>query len=43
MGILKRVQNLSLKIIQNDPDLGKKENILLKKTIEKKFNGKIEI
>lgn len=43
MGILKKAQNIALKIIENDPNLEKKENSLLKKTIEKKFNGKIEI
>ena len=43
MGILKQVQSLSLKIINNDPNLEKEENILLRKTISRKFDGKIEI
>ncbi len=43
MGILKKVQALSIKILENDPELEKNENILLKKAIDKKFSGKIEI
>ena len=43
MDILKRVQSLAVKLIQEDPDLRKEENRLLNETIDKKFNGKIEI
>ncbi len=41
--ILKKVQTLSIKILEEDSDLQNGENKLLRKTIEKKFNGKIEI
>ncbi len=43
MNILKLVQNLAMKILNNDPNLEKKENILLKTMIDKKFNEKIAI
>ena len=43
MDILKRVQSLSIKILEDDPNLEKEENTLLKKTISRKFDGKIEI
>ncbi len=43
MDILKKVQALAIKILNNDPNLEKKENMLLKKAIDKKFNGKIEM
>lgn len=41
--MLKGVQALAIKILEEDPNLENKENILLKNTIEKKFSGKIEI
>lgn len=43
MSILKQVQSLSIKILNDDPNLEKEENKLLKKTISRKFDGKIEI
>lgn len=43
MDILKQVQSLSIKILNEDPNLKKEENLLLRKTISKKFDGKIEI
>ncbi len=43
MGILKKVQSLAIKIINDDENLEKDENILLKKAIDKKFDGNIEI
>ena len=43
MPILKEVQNLSFKIMKDDPELEKKENILLKKLIQDKFENRIEI
>lgn len=41
--ILKEVQNISQKILANDPGLQKEENKKLKKLISTKFNGRIEI
>ena len=43
MSILKQVQSLSIKILAEDPNLEKEENALLRKTISRKFDGKIEI
>lgn len=43
MDLLKKVQVLAIKILDKDPNLENKENGLLKKTIDKKFSGKIEI
>lgn len=43
MDILKKVQSLAVKIINEDPNLEKEENILLKETISRKFDGKVEI
>lgn len=43
MNILKQVQSLSIKILAEDPNLEKEENALLRKTISRKFDGKIEI
>ena len=43
MNILKEVQSLAIKILDDDPNLEKKENMILKETISKKFNGEIEI
>ena len=41
--ILKKVQNLSIKILEEDQKLEKKENKCLKETIAKKFSGNIQI
>lgn len=41
--LLKTAQSLAIKILDNDPNLEKKDNLLLKKAIDKKFNGNIEI
>lgn len=43
MEILKRVQSLAIKILEDDPNLEKKENVILKNEVAKKFDGKIEI
>lgn len=43
MDLLKKVQVLAIKILDQDPNLENEENLLLKKTIDKKFSGKIEI
>ena len=43
MEILKKVQALAIKILDKDPNLEKIENSLLRKTILRKFDGKIEI
>ena len=43
MDILKAVQTLAIRILNDDPNLEKKENQMLKKAIDEKFNGKIEI
>ena len=43
MDILKKVQSLAIKIINDDSNLEKSENLLLKETISRKFDGKIEI
>ena len=43
MEILKKVQGLSIKILEDDPELESGENVLLKNVINKKFDGKIEI
>ena len=43
MPLLKKVQVLAIKILEQDKNLEKKENSLLKKAIDKKFNGQIEI
>ena len=43
MQILKVVQALAMQILEADPLLEKKENKILKKAIDKKFSGKIEI
>lgn len=43
MNILKRVQALAIKILDEDKKLEKEENVKLKQMIDKKFNGKIEI
>ena len=43
MSLLKKVQSLAIKILECDKSLEKKENEILKKAIDKKFSGKIEI
>ena len=43
MDILKIAQEVAVKILETDPNLEKKENLCLKKAIDKKFSGKIEI
>lgn len=43
MEILKRVQSLAIKILEDDPNLEKKENVILKNEVAKKFDGKVEI
>ena len=43
MSILKKAQGLAIKILEDDPTLSKKENLCLKRAIDKKFSGKIEI
>jgi len=43
MSILKQVQALAIKILEEDKNLEKDENIKLKQAIDKKFSGKIEI
>ena len=43
MDILKQVQSLSMKILNDDPNLEKEENSILKNAISRKFDGKIEI
>ena len=41
--ILKQVQSIAIEIINKDPTLEKKENILLKKLVDEKFKDRIEI
>lgn len=41
--ILKKVQNVAIKIMDDDPDLAKEKNLELKKQIEDKFKNRIEI
>ena len=43
IGILKQVQSLAMKIIDNDSKLEKEENKLLKKMVENKFAKRIEL
>ncbi len=43
MPILKSVQSVAIKIIDNDPKLEKEENILLNKLVKEKFTSRIEI
>ena len=40
---LKKVQNVAIKIMDDDPDLAKEKNLELKKQIENKFKNRIEI
>lgn len=41
--MLKSVQSVAIKIMEDDPNLEKEKNIELKKQIEDRFKGKIEI
>ena len=41
--ILKKVQNVAIGIMDDDPDLTKEKNLELKKQIENKFKNRIEI
>lgn len=43
MDILKQVQVVANEILKEDPELKKVENQKLRKMINKRFNGKIEI
>ncbi len=43
MEILKAAQNLAMKILQGDPNLENEQNLLLKKTINKKYSEKIQM
>lgn len=43
MPILKKVQSLAIKILQEDPKLEKEENKLLKEMVKEKFEDRIEI
>lgn len=43
MSILKQVQNLAIKIEEEDPKLELEKNKLLKQLVEKKFTNRIEI
>ena len=41
--ILKKVQNVAIEIMEDDPNLTKEKNLELKKQIENKFKNRIEI
>ncbi len=41
--MLKSVQSVAIKIMEDDPELNKEKNLILKKQIEEKFNKRIEI
>jgi len=41
--MLKSIQSVAIKIMEEDPNLEKEKNILLRKQIEKKFKDRIEI
>ena len=43
MDILKLAQNLAMRVLQKDPNLESEENLLLKKTINKKYSEKIQM
>lgn len=43
INILKGVQAIAIKILEEDPNLEKRENEILRNTINKKFSGTIEI
>ena len=41
--MLKSVQSVAIKIMEDDPELEKEKNIILKKQIQNKFKDRIEI
>ena len=41
--MLKSVQSVAIKIMEDDPELEKEKNLKLKKQIEQKFKNRIEI
>ena len=41
--MLKSVQSVAIKIMEDDPDLEKEKNVQLKKHIQNKFSDRIEI
>ena len=41
--MLKSVQSVAIKIMEDDPDLEQEKNKKLRKQIEEKFNNRIEI
>lgn len=41
--ILKKIQNVAIGIMEDDPNLTKEKNLELKKQIENKFKNRIEI
>ena len=41
--VLKIAQGIAIEVIDKDPNLEKKENRLIKKLVDQKFNGRIEI
>ena len=43
MEMLKSVQSVAIKIMEEDPNLEKEKNIKLRKQVEDKFNNRIEI
>ena len=43
IGLLKQVQSLAIKIIEDDSKLEKEKNKLLKKMVEEKFSKRIEL
>lgn len=43
MEMLKSVQSVAIKIMEDDQNLEKEKNINLRKQIEEKFNNRIEI
>ena len=43
ISILKKVQNISLKIMEDDPLLEKEKNVKLNELVKEKFSSRIEI
>ena len=43
MELLKRVQSVAVAIMEDDPELKKTENSVLKNMVDKKFSKRIEI
>ena len=41
--MLKSIQSVAIKIMEEDPELEKEKNLLLRKQIENKFKNRIEI